>query len=1132
MNHFARSLFQTQKPVLIISRGLKKATRIPITLAKDIPGLGSAGEVVYVNKAHMRHELYPKHLAAYVIARTGPLDRSVSAEKVEGAPSRKDTDVQKDIHLLALKNQDIIGRIVKLKSLVFKRSVIETEGGNPGSEQTIYGSLSKVDVIKELESTHGIIVDKSALSMDDKIKTTGNYTCTVKLVYAGQASLKEYHDMAALGDKARTPKTFAGTLGRASGSPGPHGLIEGEEAEQVESMHRRLLYILTYVVGSPVKVTTKSNDVYVGILDSINPNDAQSVVLRYAYNRTGNKVMQPVDRLVISGSDCLCISSVVSLNEDGKRDGQRFGFKTDTDISGTGVSGKGGERELHKWVPDESDALGALESELGHSGDQAPRWDQFATNEEMFGLTTDYDEEFYTTKLDRTRSDFKEREREAIRIAQEIQSTPFLNSHVAEERTEVGVDDNGALDEEDRYGAVLRASGAPGKYVPPYLRGKLDASQPAKQGIVGDSQSGGSSAADASSPTVATAAKHASPESAFSTGYSNSSGTVAALAKLNIRTSGHSFMQNSETLSAAEASPGSFKTNIAVSASPNTAVEPTGTTPLKQSNIPADSKLANLRGLKNRLDVAALNKPMADITEKLHSERERIKQHKHALLKNRMSELVKFHESFKLSTPMPDDVAEIVGAKKKSPPQEPETSTFNSSLKASPELGTNGEKDKSAVAAVEGPQKAQGDTEAKKPSQTDTKAAETGKTTTKTGAEATPAKRNDEAANSTVSPAKTEAKQSKEGKGGEEAKTGEKAGEKAGFKLNTKASSFKPRAAATPFVPKIGTSTSRASSAAGVSEFNPFFGRRVLKKTGMRLWGDGFKLDDSSEQEDTAPTWPFGSRTYRSQFAQEEPEVMMYSSSHGGYMHRYGYGYYNPYQYPPPPQMGMMGPGVGPPMSAAQPYSVAGYGGNGPSYAGGLYNTGAAYPSPIMAAGSGNSPVMAGMSGAAPPTAHPLPHVQGTGGAGTGGSASGPVGGTPEMAADMFSGQVPPQQQQQQQQLSSSASDHAGRSRSDSPSVMYGTPPIPPVHMGMVPPPMGFSGMQSSGYMSPMPPMPHQGYGQQSVAVPMGYAQYPPSGQVYGASPPGMVMMHGSPHPDQGTPGGHHSQQHHHHPGY
>ena len=47
-------------------------------------------------------------------------------------------------------------------------------------------------------------------------------------------------------------------------------------------------------------------------------------------------------------------------------------------------------------------------------------WDQFAANEEKFGITTKFDENVYTTKLDRSGKDFREREKAAERIAAEI----------------------------------------------------------------------------------------------------------------------------------------------------------------------------------------------------------------------------------------------------------------------------------------------------------------------------------------------------------------------------------------------------------------------------------------------------------------------------------------------------------------------------------------------------------------------------------------------------------------------------------------------------------------------------------------------------------------------------------------
>jgi PAB1-binding protein PBP1 len=60
------------------------------------------------------------------------------------------------------------------------------------------------------------------------------------------------------------------------------------------------------------------------------------------------------------------------------------------------------------------EAFGALGTYSGGS------WDQFVANEQLFGVTTSFDEAAYTTKLDRSAPDFKERERKAQQIADEI----------------------------------------------------------------------------------------------------------------------------------------------------------------------------------------------------------------------------------------------------------------------------------------------------------------------------------------------------------------------------------------------------------------------------------------------------------------------------------------------------------------------------------------------------------------------------------------------------------------------------------------------------------------------------------------------------------------------------------------
>lgn len=118
-------------------------------------------------------------------------------------------------------------------------------------------------------------------------------------------------------------------------------------------------------------------------------------------------------------------------------------FRTDTEISRTGPMKR--ERELQAWQP-EAHADGAVNGngvpasalgspprrgggvdDLTFGSDAAGGpWDQFAANQRLFGVTTQFDEDAYTTKLDRSGKDFKDKEKRAERIAAEIMNVRFL----------------------------------------------------------------------------------------------------------------------------------------------------------------------------------------------------------------------------------------------------------------------------------------------------------------------------------------------------------------------------------------------------------------------------------------------------------------------------------------------------------------------------------------------------------------------------------------------------------------------------------------------------------------------------------------------------------------------------------
>lgn len=116
-----------------------------------------------------------------------------------------------------------------------------------------------------------------------------------------------------------------------------------------------------------------------------------------------------------------------------------MGFRTDVEISGNqGVR----ERPLQRWEPSTDSGN---DVSLEHTGGS---WDQFQTNEQKFGLKSDYDENIYTTTIDKSSPLYRQREAEAKRIAQEIEGAAADNSHVREERGQDNTTEG--LDEEEK----------------------------------------------------------------------------------------------------------------------------------------------------------------------------------------------------------------------------------------------------------------------------------------------------------------------------------------------------------------------------------------------------------------------------------------------------------------------------------------------------------------------------------------------------------------------------------------------------------------------------------------------------------------------------------------------------------
>ncbi|KAI0039657.1 hypothetical protein FA95DRAFT_1684189 [Auriscalpium vulgare] len=228
----------------------------------------------------------------------------------------------------------------------------------------------------------------------------------------------------------------------------------------------RTLLSLAGLTGTTITLSTKTAQRYEGVVGSTNgEGDTTGVTLR------------DVKEISDPGAPLKATLFIAATNIENWASGPADAkapngdsFKTDTDIS---QKTPRRERELQAWSGGDAPPAPGPGGH-GHSDDitfgagasSHSSWDQFAANEKLFGVKTGFDEELYTTKLDRSASDFKERERKAQALANEIMGTAANNPHIAEERVMNNLEDNEG-NEEDKYGAVVRGNNA---YVPPGAR--------------------------------------------------------------------------------------------------------------------------------------------------------------------------------------------------------------------------------------------------------------------------------------------------------------------------------------------------------------------------------------------------------------------------------------------------------------------------------------------------------------------------------------------------------------------------------------------------------------------------------------------------------------------------------------
>jgi hypothetical protein len=275
--------------------------------------------------------------------------------------------------------------------------------------------------------------------------------------------------------KSEVPNAWSNPIPNAWSQPlksrPPPGLVKPESVPSVlpsenPILRERFLHLVLSMVGQRVTLTHSDGTIMEGVYHTATPYAIFPSDLKNRLVLKAVKVIESKHSKVQNGSTVVVpLESIVTLHCKALRLGTSNGkldtLRTDTEISsqqndktrdlvaaGSVWTNGGNTTKVTRADALLSDNTRKPNSDLKGS---IGAWDQFRANEELFNVKADFDENLYTTELDKSSID-RDKIREAERLAREIEKTSSSNIHVAEERNQVI---QGDYDEEDRFSGVL-----------------------------------------------------------------------------------------------------------------------------------------------------------------------------------------------------------------------------------------------------------------------------------------------------------------------------------------------------------------------------------------------------------------------------------------------------------------------------------------------------------------------------------------------------------------------------------------------------------------------------------------------------------------------------------------------------
>ena len=131
-----------------------------VVLLADVKGQGKKNDVIEVSDGYARNFLFPRKLAKEA--------NNTILNEIRGKEQAKQ-------HQIEVATAEAKALAQKLDTILIKIPA------SSGADGRLYGSITAKEIAEQLQSQHGITVDKRKISLSDPIRAYGKYDMDVKL---------------------------------------------------------------------------------------------------------------------------------------------------------------------------------------------------------------------------------------------------------------------------------------------------------------------------------------------------------------------------------------------------------------------------------------------------------------------------------------------------------------------------------------------------------------------------------------------------------------------------------------------------------------------------------------------------------------------------------------------------------------------------------------------------------------------------------------------------------------------------------------------------------------------------------------------------------------------------------------